>query len=208
MLEGVEGAGKTTQVSLLSRWLEEQGLRHRTTREPGGTPVGEALRSIVLGRTDQDISPETELLTILAARAAFVRDVVKPALERGESVVSDRFDLSTFAYQGWGRGLDLAQLRSMSAFAAGGLTPDLYIVLDVPVEEGTRRQRQQGKERDRFEGEGVGFLSRVRDGYLALAGSDSRVRLVDARGTTDAVHRGVTELLREAFPETFPAPDR
>jgi dTMP kinase len=208
VLEGVEGAGKTTQVAMLSRWLEKQGVPHRTAREPGGTPVGEAIRSLVLSRTDLDLPPESELLAILAARAAFVRDVVRSALERGETVVSDRYDLSTFAYQGWGRGLDLEDVRRMSAFAAGGLTPDLYIVLDVPVEVGADRQREQGKGRDRFEGEGAGFLSRVRQGYLALAGSDPRVRLVDARGTPDAVHEKVTTLLRGEFPETFPGPGR
>jgi dTMP kinase len=134
--------------------------------------------------------------------------VVRPALERGEIVVSDRYDLSTFAYQGWGRGLDLEDVRRMSAFAARGLTPDLYIVLDVPVEMGADRQREQGKGQDRFEGEGAGFLSRVRQGYLALAGSDARVRLVDARGTPDAVHERVTTLLQGEFPETFPRPGR
>jgi dTMP kinase len=203
----VEGAGKTTQAALLARWLEERGIPHRATREPGGTPVGEAIRSLVLKRTDLDLSPETELLAILAARAAFVRDVVRPALERGELVLSDRYDLSTFAYQGWGRGLDLGELRRMSAFAAGGLSPDLSVVLDVPVDVGSHRQREQGKERDRFEGEGAGFLTRVREGYLALAGSDPRVRLLDARGTADAVHEQVKTLLRTAFPETFGAPD-
>lgn len=208
VLEGVEGAGKTTQVALLSHWLAGQGVPHRTAREPGGTPVGEALRSLVLNRTDLDLPPESELLAILAARAAFVRDVVRPALERGETVVSDRYDLSTFAYQGWGRGLDLEDVRRMSAFAAGGLTPDLYIVLDVPVEMGADRQREQGKGRDRFEGEGAGFLSRVRQGYLALAGSDARVRLLDARGTPDAIHEKVISLLRGEFPETFPGPGR
>jgi dTMP kinase len=204
----VEGAGTTTQAALLARWLEEQGIPHRATREPGGTPVGEAIRSLVLKRTDLDISPETELLAILAARAAFVRDVVRPALERGELVISDRYDLSTFAYQGWGRGLDLGELRRMSAFAAGGLSADLSVILDVPVDEGARRQRAQRKERDRFEGEAAGFLTRVRDGYLALSGSDPRVRLLDARGTADAVHEQVKALLRTVFPETFGAPGR
>jgi dTMP kinase len=208
VLEGVEGAGKTTQVALLSRWLEGLGVPHRTTREPGGTPVGEALRSLVLNRTDLDLPAESELLAILAARAAFVRDVVRPALGRGELVVSDRYDLSTFAYQGWGRGLDLEDVRRMSAFAARGLRPDLYVVLDVPVDVGANRQLRQGKGADRFEGEGAGFLSRVREGYLALARSDPRVRLVDARGTPDAVHEKVTALLRGEFPETFPGPGR
>jgi len=203
VFEGVEGAGKTTQVARLSRWLDELRVPHLTTREPGGTPVGEAIRSLVLNRTDLDLPPESELLMILAARAAFVRDVVRPALERGLLVVSDRYDLSTFAYQGWGRGLDLEEVRRLSRFASGGLTPDLYLVLDVAVEEGADRQRLQGKGPDRFEGEGAAFLSRVRDGYLALAQSEDTVRLLDAGGTADAVHERVAELLSAAFPETF-----
>jgi dTMP kinase len=203
-VEGVEGAGKTTQVALLSSWLDARGVRHRTTREPGGTAVGEALRSLVLNRTDLDLPPESELLLILAARAAFVRDVVRPAVAAGELVLSDRYDLSTLAYQGWGRGLDLEEVRRLSAFASGGLSPDLYLVLDVPVDVGVGRQRQQGKGGDRFESEGVGFLSRVREGYLAMARSHPRVRLVDAEGTADAVHQRVTSLLQAEFPETFP----
>jgi dTMP kinase len=162
----------------------------------------------VLGRTDLDISPETELLVILAARAAFVKEVVRPALERGDIVLSDRYDLSTFAYQGWGRGLDLDAVRRMSAFATGGLRPQLYVVLDVSVQEGRERQLQQGKGSDRFEGEGEAFLSRVRDGYLALAKSEPTVRSLDARGTADAVHERIVELLEREFPETFAPADR
>jgi dTMP kinase len=193
---------------MLSTWLSERGVAHVATREPGGTAVGEALRSLVLGRTDLDISPETELLVILAARAAFVKEVVRPALERGDIVLSDRYDLSTFAYQGWGRGLDLDAVRRMSAFATGGLRPQLYVVLDVSVQEGRERQLQQGKGSDRFEGEGEAFLSRVRDGYLALAKSEPTVRSLDARGTADAVHERIVELLEREFPETFAPADR
>ena len=105
VVEGVEGAGKTTQVRLLSSWLSERGVRHVVAREPGGTPIGEAIRSVVLDRPDLTVSAQSELFLVLAARAAFVRDVVRPTLEKGETVVSDRFDLSTFAYQGFGRGL-------------------------------------------------------------------------------------------------------
>jgi dTMP kinase len=205
VIEGPEGAGKTTQVAMLGRWLAEAGIPHVAAREPGGTPVGEALRSFVLGRTDLDIGAETELLVILAARAAFVRDVVRPALERGEVVVSDRFDLSTFAYQGWGRGLELEVLRRISAFATGNLAADLYILLDVPVEEGALRQKRQGKGGDRFELAGDAFLRRVREGYLALAGTEPGVHLIDARGTADAVQKRLREVLRTELPETFGA---
>jgi dTMP kinase len=208
VVEGVEGAGKTTQVELLSRWMSSTGIRHLTTREPGGTPVGEALRSLVLNRTDLELTPESELLLILAARAAFVKEVVRPALERGDVVLSDRYDLSTFAYQGWGRGLDLDAVRRLSAFATGGLSPDLYLLLDVAVREGAARQRLQGKGTDRFEGQGEAFLSRVRDGYLSLAESEPSVHLLDATGTSDAVHKRVKTLLQARFPETFLFPER
>jgi dTMP kinase len=157
----------------------------------------------VLNRTDLTVPPESELLVILAARAAFVQEVVRPALARGELVLSDRYELSTFAYQGWGRGLDLTEIRRVSRFATGGLSPDLYLLLDLSVEEGAERQRRQGKGTDRFEGAGQAFLSRVRQGYLALAGSEPNVVRVDASGTSDAVHRQLTAVLQARFPETF-----
>jgi dTMP kinase len=208
VLEGVEGAGKSTQAGLLSRWLGELGVPHTLTREPGGTGLGEAVRTLVLDRSDLSLPIEAELLLVLAARAAFVREVVRPALERGEVVVSDRYDLSTFAYQGWGRGLPLDQVRHLNEFATGGLRPRLYLLFDLGVEEGRERQRRQGKGEDRFEREGASFLGRVREGYLALARSDERVRTVDAGGTADAVHGRVRELLLREHPETFGAPGR
>ena len=203
VVEGVEGAGKSTQVAMLSRWLKTRGISHIATREPGGTSVGEVLRSLVLNRTDLSVPPESELLVILAARAAFVQEVVRPALDRGELVLSDRYELSTFAYQGWGRGLDLEAVRRVSRFATGGLAPDLYLLLDLSVQEGAERQRQQGKGTDRFEGAGEAFLTRVRQGYLALAGSEPNIERVDASGTSDAVHRQLTAVLQARFPETF-----
>ena len=208
VLEGVEGAGKSTQAALLSGWLREEGIPHTSTREPGGTGLGEAVRALVLDRSDLFVPLEAELLLILAARAAFVKEVVVPALQRGEVVVSDRYDLSTFAYQGWGRGLDLEEVRRLNAFATGGLRPDLYLLLDVSVRQGLDRQRVQGKAGDRFEREGDAFLGRVREGYQALSRSEGRVRTVDATGTADAVHERVKALLTEAFPETFRAPGR
>jgi dTMP kinase len=121
-------------------------------------------------------------------------------------VLSDRYDLSTFAYQGWGRGLSLDALRGMSRFATGGLGPDLVIVLDVGVGEGAERQRRQGKGLDRMEGEGPAFLTRVREGYLALANSEPGVALLDGSGAPEAVHEAVVTLLRARFPETFAGP--
>ena len=204
VFEGVEGAGKTTQVRLLAEWLSELGLEHTVAREPGGTDVGEVIREVLLERDGLSIGAETELLLMLAARAAFVRDLVRPALERGEVVVADRFDFSTFAYQGHGRGLELDEVRRLNAFATGGLRPHLYLLLDVPVDVGVGRQRQEGKAEDRIEGAGADFLGRVREGYLALEAEEDRAERIDATGRPDDVHRAVRAALSRRFPETFP----
>jgi len=203
VLEGVEGAGKSTQAALLSAWLDAGGLRHVLAREPGGTPVGEAIRKIVLDKGDLTMPRETELFLILAARAAFVRGVVRPALERGEVVVADRFDLSTFAYQGYGRGLDLPEVRRANALATGGLRPDLTLVLDLPVAEGLRRKGGAAVG-DRIEREGESFLTRVREGYLALAQDEPGARLLDASGSPEKLQGEMRRMLCEAFPGTFP----
>jgi dTMP kinase len=202
VLEGVEGAGKSTQARALGRWIQERGLAHTLAREPGGTPVGEAIRRVVLDRGGLAMPPETELFLILAARAAFVREVALPALARGEIVLADRFDLSTFAYQGYGRGLELTEIRRANALATGGLAPDLYMVLDVPVEEGLRRKGSSGGA-DRIEREGAAFLGRVREGYLSLARSDPRAVLVDARGDRTGLAAELRRILEGRFPETF-----
>ncbi len=204
VFEGVEGAGKSTQVRLVSGWLRAAGVPHVTAREPGGTPVGEAIRQVLLDRGELDVPAETELLLMLAARAAFVRDVVRPALDEGRVVVADRFDLSTFAYQGFGRGLALDEVRRLNAFATGGLVPDLYVLLDLPVDEGSRRQEREGKTRDRIEREGEAFLERVRQGYAELAAATGHARVVDGRGAPEVVHRRIRTLLQDEFPETFP----
>ena len=203
VLEGVEGAGKSTQVRMLGEWLETCGIPFTLTREPGGTEVGEAIRHVVQDRPELSVPPETELLLYLAARAAFVQEVALPVLERGELLIADRFSLSTYAYQGFGRGLDLEAVRRMDRFASGGLTPDIYAVLDLPVEEGRARQKAAGKREDRLESSGKGFLEVVGRGYRELAGIQENVRLVDARGTPLEVQTRVREVLRRELPETF-----
>ena len=203
VLEGVEGAGKSTQARLLGKWLEDRGVPFTLTREPGGTDVGEAIRTVVQDRPELTIPPETELLLFLAARTAFVREVAMPVLERGEVLIADRFSLSTYAYQGYGRGLDLEQVRRMDRFASGGLVPDLYVVLDLPVEQGRGRQKAAGKKEDRLESSGEAFLKEVGRGYRELARADPSVRLVDAVGTPLEVHGRVREILCRELPETF-----
>lgn len=202
VLEGVEGAGKSTQARLLSEWIEGFGIATVLTREPGGTPVGEAIRRVVLDPGELTMPAETELFLILGARAAFTREVVRPALAAGHLVLADRFDLSTFAYQGFGRGLDLDQIREANAMATGGLKPDLSLVLDLPVEEGLAR-KGGGQDGDRIEKEGASFLSKVLEGYRRLAEQDETVRLIPASGTPTEVQSRLRRALAEAFPETF-----
>jgi dTMP kinase len=207
VLEGVEGSGKSTQIRLLDAWLGSLGLEHVRAREPGGTQVGEAIRHVLLHGDEEEMPAETELLLMLAARAAFVREVVRPALEAGRTVLADRFDFSTFAYQGFGRGLPLDQVRELNRFATGGLVPDLVVVLDLPPELGRERQAREGKTLDRIERAGPGFMERVRDGYRALAVSEGNARMVDGRGTPEEVHARLRALLESSFPETFrPSP--
>ncbi|MGD2120306.1 MAG: dTMP kinase [Gemmatimonadota bacterium] len=204
VLEGVEGAGKSTQARLLSDWFLSLNVPHILAREPGGTPVGEAIREVVLDRGRLTMPAETELFLILGARAAFTRDLVLPALREGKVVLADRFDMSTFAYQGYGRGLDLEQLKQSNRLATGGLVPDLYLLLDLPVALGLERKGGV-EEGDRIEREGSTFLSRVAEGYRTLAQQMASARLVPASGTQEEVQTSLREVLRGRFPETFPA---
>lgn len=201
VLEGVEGAGKTTQVARLCGWLRERAVEVVTAREPGGTPVGEAVREVLLDRGSLRIGAESELLLMLAARAAFVREIVKPTLERGAVMLADRFEYSTLAYQGFGRGLDLDEIRRLNAFATGGLGPDLVIILDLPAAEGRARQRESGKSEDRIESSGDSFLERVAKGYRNLAERDPHAILIEAMASPDAVHAAIREALTDRFPE-------
>lgn len=204
VLEGVEGSGKSTQIRLLDAWLDSLGLQHVRAREPGGTHVGEAIRHVLLhGGEEEEMPAETELLLMLAARAAFVREVVRPALEAGSTVLADRFDFSTFAYQGHGRRLPLDRIRELNRFATGGLVPDLVVVLDLPPELGRERQAREGKTLDRIERAGPGFMERVRAGYRALADSEGNAQMIDGRGTPEEVHFRLRTLLESSFPETF-----
>ena len=169
VVEGPEGAGKST----LSRWLAAQlladGRRVVTVRQPGGTPVAEAARKVAL-KSKHEITPAAELFLFLAARADLVDRVVRPALGDGLVVLADRYDLSTLAYQVAGRGLPRAEVEAALRLATGGLVPDLTLVLDVPVEVGRERQRRARKEQDRFEGQDDAFHERVREAYRRAAG--------------------------------------
>jgi len=184
----VDGSGKSTQAQLLADWYRAHGMDVMLTREPGGTALGERLRAIVL---DPAITcaDRAELMLMLAARAQHVAACIRPALAAGQVVITDRFSLSSLAYQGYGRGLPLEEIRAADAVATGGLRPDLTLVIDVPLETALERL---GAARDRIEGEGAAFLRRVIAGYHALAHSDATIRLVDGRPAAAAIHRAIT----------------
>lgn len=189
--EGPEGAGKSTQVARLAAALRDGDRDVVVTREPGGTAVGEGIRTVLLDRArGSEVAPWTDALLFNAARAALVREVIHPALERGAIVLCDRFADSTLAYQGYGSGLPITALREVERFATGGLRPDLVIVLDVPVELGLGRK---GDEQTRFETAfDLAFHRRVRDGFLALARDEpERYVVLDATSPADAVAAAV-----------------
>ncbi len=183
-VEGIDGAGKGTQVAFLEAYLREKGIRFLSLREPGGTRIGEQIREILLGKDNPEMVPETELLLFAAARAQLVREVIRPALAKGQWVLCDRFYDSTLAYQAGGRGLDREMVQQTIDLARGGLEPDLTIYLDLDPEEarGRRKHREEaaGGEADRIERENLEFSKRVRAAYLALAAEKQRIVTIDA----------------------------
>src|ERR1700722_18561910 len=190
-LEGVEGSGKTTQAAILGDWLRKDGRLQTVTHEPGATRVGPTIRAIFL---DPAVSLDVaaELLLVLADRAQHVREKLRPGIEAGEIVISDRYSDSTVAYQGYGRGFDLPLLRQLNQLATAGMIPDLTIVLDCPAEIGLARTRERVKGQahrfDRFESEVVEFHRRVRDGFLAIAKAEPhRVKIVDSESSFENV---------------------
>lgn len=201
--EGTEGVGKSTAIRGASDWLTEQGVAHRVTREPGGTPMAEEIRELLLRPREEPVDRTCELLLMFAARAQHLARVIRPALEAGEWVLCDRFTDATYAYQGGGRELDSAPVAQLESLVQGEtLRPDAVLWLDAPVETGMARVAGRGGEPDRFEHERVRFFERVRQVYEARAGNPAnRYRRIDAEVTAeevaDAVRRTMEELHRE-----------
>ncbi|MFQ5895274.1 MAG: dTMP kinase [Nitrospinota bacterium] len=196
--EGGEGSGKSTQLELLAQWLEGRGRRVFCTREPGGTPLGERIRDGLLGPWAGGMDPLAELLLFEADRAQHVAEVIHPRLEAGEVVLCDRFTHSTLAYQAFGRGLPEEMVARLNAWAAGGLEPDLTLVLDVDAEEGLRRLAEVGR-LDRLEAEALDFHRRVCEGFRKLARRDAqRVRLIPPSSVTET-HRAIVKAVKEVL---------
>ncbi|WDG54462.1 dTMP kinase [Pseudomonas chlororaphis] len=194
-LEGPEGAGKSTNREYLAERLRAVGIEVLLTREPGGTPLAERIREVLLTPGDEVMNPDTELLLVFAARAQHLAEVIRPALARGAVVLCDRFTDSTYAYQGGGRGLSVERIATLEQFVQGELRPDLTLVFDLPVEVGLARASARGR-LDRFELEGRVFFDAVRQAYLKRAAADpARYLLVDAAQPLSQVQQALDALL-------------
>lgn len=194
-IEGVEGVGKTTNIQFITSLLEAAKIPYIVTREPGGTPVAELIRQLLLQKRDEHICELTELLLIFAARAQHIHHVITPALQKGIWVVCDRFTDATYAYQGGGRGLSLSTIAALETMVQGELRPDITYILDLAPEIGLMRARQRG-ELDRFELEKVEFFNRVRDAYLMRASADpERCVVIDAAMPLESVQTEIRKHL-------------
>ena len=204
-LEGIEGAGKSTVARFADEWLRARGVSVVLTREPGGTPLAERVRDLVLAPSAEPLPPQAEVLLMLAARAIHVANLIRPALERGEWIVCDRFTDATRAYQGAGRGIDAGLIERLAAFVHAGIEPDRTLLLDLPVQTGLERSKRRSAA-DRFQQERGPFFERVRAQYLRLAAqSPNRVRVVDASQPLARVQGEVAAALEALLRESGPA---
>ncbi len=195
-LEGAEGCGKTTQIDLLAGYLRNKNFNVLVTREPGGTRIGDEVRNILLNPELKEMNYRTEVLLYTASRAQLVSEIIAPALEEGKMVLSDRYIDSTFAYQGFGRGLPLSKLIDINRWATQDINPDLTILLYFPTEDGLKRATV--KKTDRMEQEDIEFHRRVQDGFLNLAQLyPDRYQVIDAAGSEEEVHKKILKVLEE-----------
>nr|WP_309296430.1 dTMP kinase [Kangiella sp. TOML190] len=194
-IEGTEGVGKSTNIAFIRDWLKQKGIEMVDTREPGGTPLAEEIRELLLAKRDETVDSRTELLLMFAARCQHLSQTIMPALEAGKWVLSDRFTDASFAYQGAGRELGFERLQLLENWSLQGFKPDLTIMLDLPIEVGLARAEERG-EKDRFESEQIEFFKRVRAGYLAIAEAEpERMKVVDASGTIEQVQQQIAKVL-------------
>jgi dTMP kinase len=196
--EGIEGVGKSTQVARVRDVLLARGRQVVTTREPGGTPLAERIRGVVLGEAGEAVPPAAELMLMFAARAVHTENLIRPALQRGQWVLCDRYTDATYAYQGGGRGVPDREIAALAALAHPGLAPDMTLLLDAPVQLALGRARSRSGQADRIEQEAVEFFQRVRAKYLEIARREpDRVRVVDATRTPDEVAAAIARHLEE-----------
>lgn len=194
-IEGIEGVGKTTNVEFICNWLKSNKIDYIRSREPGGTPLAEEIRELLLKPRDEKVSEVAELLLMFAARAQHVDALIKPTLAQGVSVLCDRFTDATYAYQGGGRGMDLVKIEQLEAMVQAELRPDATFLLDVPVKLGLSRAAKRG-ELDRFEQEDIDFFERVRSFYLARAEQQpERFYIIDASQSLEVVQLDLTKAL-------------
>jgi dTMP kinase len=197
--EGIEGCGKTTQIALLSEYLKKHSIPHTITREPGGTAVGEGIRKILLTSETIHLTSASELLLFYASRSQNIQEKIKPALDRGEMVICDRYYHASMAYQGYGRGIPLDFIQKLTALVCHPFRPDMTFLLDIEPEVGLSRARARNHARTedegRFEAEDLEFYNKVRDGYLEIASEDERVQLIYADRPIETVHRHILTLL-------------
>ena len=197
--EGPEGAGKSTNIKVFAQALAQAGHAPLTTREPGGTPVAERIREVLLSVHDEPMHADTELLLMFAARAQHLNGLIRPALAEGRIVISDRFTDATYAYQGGGRGIDPRRIAALETWVQGELRPDLVLLFDVPVDVGIARARARS-ELDRFEQEHRSFFEQVRNTYLERAAADpARYRIIDASGNLEQVRREMQPVIEEVL---------
>ena len=194
--EGIDGCGKSTQADLLRSHLESKGEQVELLREPGGTALSEQIREILLNPNNDKMDPSTESILLSASRAQLTREIIIPALERGNVVICDRYADSTLAYQGYGRGINLEWLEKLNAFATAGLKPDITLLVDIPVDEALNRM--QSKSFDRIEMEGIEFLDKVRSGYLELTDRFSkRYFMIDGMETIEEMSKKIINKIEE-----------
>lgn len=194
-IEGGEGAGKSTNISFITDYLEKRGLEVILTREPGGTPLAERIREILLDKNEVSMSSDTELLLMFAARAQHLKEVILPAIQKGKWVICDRFTDATYAYQGGGRGIYYDRIAALENWVQGDLRPDMTIMFDLSVEIGLARASSRG-ELDRFEQEDIDFFNRVRNAYLERADKNpERYAIVDAEPELAIVQQSLVQVL-------------
>jgi dTMP kinase len=197
-IEGIEGVGKSTNVAFIEAQCRAAGHTVLVTREPGGTPMAERIRELILATPGEGLSDMGELLLMFAARAEHLASLIRPALERGETVICDRFTDATFAYQGGGRGIDINLINKLQNIVQGDLRPDLTLLLDVPLEVSAQRIASRGEAVDRFEQERAEFFGRVRSAYLEIAAqAPERVRVVDASQPLTEVQAEIARYLND-----------